>query len=93
MDGNEYDLCGFFYSGTYGESQEGKYIRKKALKAQSFEVSALSLKKAGLTKEELVRGTLLVGINADYDTAEETRSFIVRATQGNDSGVVVMELG
>lgn len=91
--GREFDVNGLFSSGTYGESDEGRYIRKKALKAQFLEISELSLRDIGVSKDELLRATVTIGRYGDYDAPDaETLTFMVYRLMGNDSDVIDMEL-
>lgn len=91
--GKEFDIKGVFFSGTYGEADEARYVRKKALKAQFFEISALSLDELGVDKDELLRATVTVGRYGDYDASDaEQLTFKVFRLMGNDSDVIDMEL-
>lgn len=91
--GKEFDVRGIFSSGTYGEADEGRYVRKKALKAQFLEISALSIEELGVSKDELLRATVTVGRYGDYDAPDiEQLIFKVFHLMGNDSDVIDMEL-
>ena len=93
VEGKEFDISGIFSTGTYGEADEGRYVRKKALKAQFLEISALSLEELGISKDELLRASVTVGRYGDYAASgSEQLTFKVFHLMGNDSDVIDMEL-